>query len=564
MCLLLWATAIVLRLAWLQWMDANKYKDLGTKQFLTRMELPGDRGIIYDRRGALLAGNTLGFNLYQSSTVSDPKGVLARLGISPVSMGEKKAILLARGLSPEDAGRLSGVKGVFLRPGSPRFCPLGDAARDVVGKVGYDGVGLSGVEMVLEDYLAGKPGYEVFLRTADGMRIAVPGTEKKLPEPGWDIYLTLDSDLEDFAYSAIKQTVEETGAIRGFVIVVNPQTGEILAMSQYPPSERIYALTDPFEPGSTLKPFVMAKALELGLVNLSDSVPIGQDKLRVGKHLIGDVETFPGGLTWRDAIVHSSNRSMAFLGLKLGPQNIYEIIRRFGLFSPTGICLPGEWSRRPDQPSRWPKIRTANAGMGQGMMVTGIGMAMAFCAIANRGELLLPKLIKRMVMGERVREFPQRTVVRRVISPDVADTLRELMIGVVEEGTGKKARIDGLMVAGKTGTAQKPDTVSGGYSQSRVIASFAGFFPAYSPEYLIYVVVDEPKTLHYGGDVAAPCFRKIALFIINRDYGKPLKKAQVASGSGILSPGFFSRPFLGSTPWLSLFSGGPELAMGGK
>ena len=519
LCLLLWATAIVLRLVWLQWMDASKYKELGTKQFLTRMELPGERGIIYDRRGALLAGNSLGFNLYQSSAVSDPQGVLAGLGVSPVSMGNRKAILLARGLSPEDAGRLSGVRGIFLRPGSPRFCPLGDATRGVVGKVGYDGAGLSGAEMVFEDYLKGEPGYEVFLRTADGTRIAVPGTKKKLPEPGWDIYLTLDSDLQDFAYSAIKQTVDETGAAKGFVIVVNPGTGEILAMAQYPPSERIYALTDPFEPGSTLKPFIMAKALELGLVNLEDSVPIGQDKLRVGKHLIGDVEAFPGGLTWRDAIVHSSNRSMAFLGLRLGPQNIYEVIRRFGLFSPTGICLPGEWSRRPDQPSRWPRIRTANAGMGQGIMVTGIGMAMAFCAIANRGELLVPRLIKRMVMGEETREFPQKTVVRRVLSPDVADTLRELMIGVVEEGTGKKVRIDGLMVAGKTGTAQKSDTVSGGYSQSRVMASFAGFFPAYSPAYLIYIVVDEPKTAHYGGDVAAPCFRKIALFIINRDYG---------------------------------------------
>ncbi len=516
--LLLWAVAIALRLVWVQWLNASKYKELGTKQFLTRMELPGERGIIYDRRGALLAGNSLGFNLYQSSAVSDPKGALARLGVSPVSMGDKKAVLLARGLSPEDTARLSSVKGIFLRPGSPRFCPMGDATRGVVGKVGYDGVGLSGAEMVLEEYLAGKSGYEVYLRTADGERIAVPGSEKKLPEHGCDVYLTIDSDLQDFAYSAIKNTVEETQANKGFVIIVDPRTGEILAIAQYPPSERIYALTDPYEPGSTLKPFIMAKALEQGLC-LSDSVPIGQGKLQVGKHLIGDVEIFPGGLTWRDALVHSSNRSMAYLGLQIGPQNIYEVLMRFGLFSPTGICLPGEWSRRPDRPSRWPRIRTANAGMGQGIMVTGIGMAMALCAIANGGELLAPRLIKRMVIEGGLREFPDRIPIRRVLSPEIADTLRELMIGVVEEGTGKKARIDGMMIAGKTGTAQKPDTISGGYSQSRVVASFAGFFPAYSPEYLIYVVVDEPKNAHYGGDVAAPCFRRIALFIINRGYG---------------------------------------------
>lgn len=519
LCLLLWALAIALRLAWLQWLGASKYKELGTRQFLARVELPGERGIIYDRRGALLAGNSLGFNLYQSGPVSDPKGVLASLGVSPANMGNKKAVLLARGLSPEDASRLSGVEGVFLRPGSPRFYPLGDATRGVIGKVGHDGTGLSGAEMVLERYLAGRSGYEVFLRTADGARIAIPGAEKKLPEPGWDIYLTVDSDLEDFAYSAIKETVEKTGAIKGFVIVADPETGEILALAQYPPSDRVYALTDPYEPGSTLKPLVMAKALEMGLVNLSDSVPIGQGKLQVGKHLIGDVETFPRGLTWRDAIIHSSNRSMAYLGLQLGPHNIYEALSRFGLFSPTGICLPGEWSRRPERPPRWSRIRTANAGMGQGVMVTGIGMAMAFCAIANGGELLAPRLIKRMAMGENVREFPQRIAIRRVLSPEVADSIRELMIGVVEEGTGRKARIEGLMIAGKTGTAQKPDTVSGGYSRSRVIASFAGFFPAYSPRYMIYVVVDEPKAAHYGGDVAAPCFRKIALFIINREYG---------------------------------------------
>jgi len=517
--LLLWAAGIALRLVWLQWLGASRYKELGAKQFLTRVELPGERGIIYDRRGALLAGNSLGFNIYQSGPVSDPRGVLASLGVSPVRMGDRKAVLLARGISPEDAKRLSGVGGIFMRPGSPRFYPLGDATKGVIGKVGYDGTGLSGAEMLLERYLAGRSGYEVFLRTADGARIAIPGAERRLPEPGWDVYLTLDSDLEDFAYSAIKETVEETGAIKGFVVVVDPQSGEVLALTQYPPSERVYALTDPYEPGSTLKPFIMAKALELGLVNLSDSVPIGPGKLQVGGYLIGDVETFPGGLTWRDAIVHSSNRSMAYLGLQLGPRNIYEVLRRFGLFSPTGICLPGEWSRNPEPPSRWSKIRTANAGMGQGVMVTGIGMAMAFCAIANRGELLAPRLIKSMVMGERVREFPERIRVRRVLSPEIADSITQIMVGVVEEGTGRKARIEGFSVAGKTGTAQKPDTVSGGYSQSRVIASFVGFFPAYSPRYLIYVVVDEPKTAHYGGDVAAPCFRKIALFIINREYG---------------------------------------------
>ncbi|MGB9590678.1 MAG: peptidoglycan D,D-transpeptidase FtsI family protein, partial [Candidatus Hydrothermia bacterium] len=339
--LLLWVAAIALRLAWLQWLGASKYKEQGKRQYLARVELPGERGIIYDRRGALLAGNSLGFNLYQSGPVSDPKRALVRLGVSPVSMGDKKAVLLARGLSPEDAEKLSDVSGIFLRPGSLRFCPLGEATRGIVGKVGYDSVGLSGAEMVLEDYLSGKPGYEMFLRTADGELIAFPDAEKRLPEPGYDVYLTIDSDLEDFAYSAIKQTVEQTGADKGFVIAVDPQTGEILALTQYPPSDRIYALTDPFEPGSTLKPFIVAKALELGLINLSDSVPIGRGKLQVGKHLIGDVEQFPGGLTWRDALVHSSNRSMAYLGLQLGPEKIYEVLMRFGFFTPTGICLPG-------------------------------------------------------------------------------------------------------------------------------------------------------------------------------------------------------------------------------
>ncbi|MEO0140620.1 MAG: penicillin-binding protein 2 [candidate division WOR-3 bacterium] len=518
-CLLLWSAAIALRLIWLQGPGASKFKEMGKRQFLTRMELPGERGIIYDRKGALLAGNSLGFNLYQSGPVSDPRGALARLGISPKPMGDKKAILLARGLSPESAEGLSGVKGIFMRPGSPRFYPLGDATRGLVGAVGHDGVGLSGAELLFDKWLSGESGYEIFLRTADGNPIAIPGVSGKLAESGHDIYLTIDADLEDFAFSAIKATVEDTRAKKGFVLVLDPSTGEVLAIAQYPPSERIYALTDPYEPGSTLKPLIMAKALELGLINLSDSVPIGQEKLRVGKHFIGDVERFPGGLSWRDALIHSSNRAMAYLGLKLGPKNIYEVLRRFGLLSPTGICLPGEWAPKSEKPSRWSMIRTANSGMGQGVMVTGIGMAMAFCAIANRGELLAPRIIKRMALGGEVKEFPERIVVRRAVSPEICDTIRELMIGVVEEGTGRKAKIEGISIAGKTGTAQKPDPVSGGYSESRVIASFVGFFPALSPRYLIYVVVDEPETAHYGGDVAAPCFRKIALFLINRDYG---------------------------------------------
>ena len=508
------------RLIWLQWLGASKYRQMGSRQFLTKVELPGQRGLIYDRNGALLAGNVPGLTVYQcEQSVSDPTGVLRDAGIVPKSLGNRKALLLARNVNPQLEPRLKQVKGVFTRPGLSRFYPLKDAAGPLLGKVGYDGVGLGGVELVLDDFLRGEPGYEVMMRTADGVRIAVPGTKRLDPVPGWDIYLTIDADLQDFCYQVIKQTVETTQADKGFVVVMNPNTGEILALTQFPAGHRIYALTDPYEPGSTFKPFIMARALEMHAIDLDDSVPIGSGKLRVGKHLIGDVESFSSGLTWRDAIIHSSNRSLALLALKIGPENVYEIIRRFGFFTRTDVGLPGEWARKLPRPSRWRRIRTANAGMGQGVMVTGIQMAAAYCAVANRGQLLAPRIISRMTGRSGNIVFQEKRPVRRVLSPDIADSLIQLMIQVVDSGTGRNARIPGVRIAGKTGTAQKVDPERGGYSKTKVIASFVGLFPALSPEYVVYVVVDEPKTAHYGGQVAAPAFRRIALFLLNRQSG---------------------------------------------
>ncbi len=514
LALLLWAGALGLRFAWLQ-LGSGKLRALGAKQFRVRVQLPPRRGLLLDRRGRVLAGPQPALTLYQYGPVEDREGILSRLDIKPRPSDGRRTFVLARGLSLELRDSLERVKGVYTRVGEGRLQTLGEAGEPLLGKVGLEGRGLWGLELALDRFLKGEPGYEVMLRTADGKRLALPNPTRVEPVPGWDVTLTVDAELQEFCYWVIKKTVEAESARAGFVIVTDPRTGEVLAVAQYPPAWKVYAATDPYEPGSVMKPFILAKALEERFVDLDSPVPLEAGPLLVGGYPIRDAEPMPPGFTWRDALVHSSNRAFAKLALALGRRRVYEVIRRFGFFSRTDVLVPGEFARR-QRWTKWRRSRLANLGMGQGLLVNGFQVAMAYGAIANGGLLLAPRLLLRMERGGERVELSEPRVIRRVLSPEIADTLRRLLVQVVEEGTGRAAKIEGVKIAGKTGTAQK--VKEGRYSRD-VVSSFVGFFPAGAPRWLVYVVVDEPKVHHYGGQVAAPAFRKIALFILSRRGG---------------------------------------------
>ena len=507
----------------------ERWRRLGKSQFIVKVKTPAERGEIFDRNGRPLALNLPALVLYQiKDRVKDRKGILRRLGIKRRKrLGRRKALLLADGVPFNLEDELRRIDGLYVRRSWGRNYPISEAILSLLGFTGRNGHGLEGIEYSFEEPLSGKPGSELLLRTNDRSYLSMLKETPALR--GADLYLTIDSDLEEMAYEALKRKVIETEASSGFVIIMNPQNGEILALANYPsypypdalrvPHERWKnrAITDPYEPGSTFKVVLYSVAYEEGLISPEDSVDTEDGYVIVQGHRIRDVHKM-GKTTYREALVHSSNVAAAKLALEVGPRKLYEMARRLGFGCKTGINLYGESTGRLRPLSRWKPINTANFGMGQGILVNGIQMALAYSAIANGGYLLAPKLVKRVDFFNRTFVPPERIVVRKALSDTVTRILTEILTEVVDSGTGRAAKIEGIRIAGKTGTAQKVDPQTHRYSRDRVTTSFIGYFPADNPRYLINVVIDEPRKGRFGGTVAAPLFREIALKILAREY----------------------------------------------
>ena len=276
--------------------------------------------------------------------------------------------------------------------------------------------------------------------------------------------------------------------------------------NRIPVYPRNHAITDPYEPGSTFKVILYTLAYETGKIKPSDTVNTSPGWVKFGRYKIHDVHNL-GKVSYRDALVYSSNVAASKLSLKFSPAELYEMAQRYGIGSPTGISIPGEAAGKILPLSKWTDLYKANFSFGHGVMVTGIQMAAVYGAIANGGYLIQPRII----MGQD--SLPR--IVRRVTRRGVIDTLKSILVDVVERGTGRRARIPGIKIAGKTGTTEKVDPRTGKYSKKKSITSFIGFFPADNPEYLINVVINEPKKGRFGGDVCAPLFKKIALQLLN-------------------------------------------------
>jgi len=432
----------------------------------------------------------------------------------------RRFIWVARRIAPDKAQALEtmNLAGVHTRKEPKRFYPNGSLAANVLGFVGLDGNGLAGIEQVYNEKITGEPG-KVFIEK-DSLGRAYESTE--VPgRPGQTIVLTIDQSIQYQAEAALTAAIEESHAKAGTAIVMDPRTGEILALANAPtfdpndvgaasPAARNnWALQNIYEPGSTFKIVAFSAAIEKGLAKPDDHIDCQMGSITVAKRVIHDHKPF-GNLTLSEALAKSSNVAAIKLGLRVGDPTMYDYITRFGFGSRTGVELPGETAGVLRPVSRWQPSSIGSIAIGQEVGVTPLQMLGAFGALANDGVRIAPHLVREIRSASGVQTYRPNAEQRRVISQETARALRGMLEGVTLNGTAKKAQLDGYSAAGKTGTAQKIDAKTKTYSKTKFVASFVGFAPANNPAVVIIVVIDEPAGSYHGGDVAAPVFRQIA------------------------------------------------------
>ena len=495
------------------------YRERGVKQSLKQKPLPPERGEILDRKLHPVATSIPVLRIYQTGNPVKSRKILLKYGIHPKKFKNRRKYFLLIGEIPfisSPLPQLVNDTNLYQEIVLKRFYPYHNTGSGIIGAMGKDRA-LGGLEYCMDFWLKGKEGVDYFYRDARGNILKFPQLDFRPPKKGKNLIITLDFDLEDYIYQLLKETVKEKKAKGGFVIVTNPQTAEVLALVNYPTHDpndakptKNKAIEDPYEPGSTFKIVPYTYAFMNGIISPNDSVETGEGYIVVEGKTIRDVHAL-GKISFRDAIIYSSNVAASKLGLLIGPKGLYTMAQNYGIGAPTGSILQGESFTRLKKLSEWKKSYTANFAMGYGILVNGLQMAMAYGAIANGGILYAPRFIL---------NHHEPVFIRRVMPPEVADTMKNILEDVVEKGTGHRARIPGIAICGKTGTSKVYDPSRGRYDSRRIISSFIGFFPKNEPQYLIYVVIFEPQgppyTL-YGGQIAAPLFREIAEFLIKGD-----------------------------------------------
>jgi len=518
-----------LRAAWLQAVQARSLGRLAADQHRETMPLPAHRGTIYDRTGAVLAiGERAVTVAADPRQISNPRSVAIAvghaLGIEPGKLlplladRSRGFVYLARKADPADVAPLErrGIAGLEFTPEERRSYPQKEVGAEVVGFAGTDNHGLAGMELQYDAALAGRDGSETTIRDPFGRTLQTLREERV--RDGRDAYLTLDHALQAQVERILRETKAKWGAKSATAVVMDPRSGGILAMAVEPgydanefaevrgDLQRNRAVTDTFEPGSTFKVVTIGGALASGLVAPTTRYTL-PPSIRIADRVIHDAEERPTEtMTVARILSQSSNVGVITVALGLGKTHLNDWIARFGFGRPTGIDFPGESPGIVLPPEKWSGSTIGNVPIGQGIAVTPMQMLGAYGAIANRGAWVQPHLLDRVAGGRRFR--PER---RRVLPTQTADELTRMLEDVVAEGTGTLAFVPGYQVAGKTGTAAKPEP-GGGYSDSRYVASFVGFVPAERPRLVILVTVDEPRGAIWGGAVAAPAFSEIARF----------------------------------------------------
>lgn len=530
---LAWMLIILARLYYLQVVQNDYYNNRATRQRQSIVALDPERGPILDRKKRQLAVSIAMDSVYGiPEEMKDVKKIVGTIAaITPLdqkevlSRGQNKSFVwIARKIPMEHADQIRKLKlpGVYLTQESKRFYPNKNLASHVLGFVGIDNKGLSGVEYQYEHVVSGVPGKLLALRDAKRRLLFTSSGDSTLaPTVGRTLQLSIDSAIQHIAERELDAAIAERDASGGSVIIMNPYTGEILALANEPSfNPNAYtkfnpnlwknrAIQDYYEPGSTFKPVVVSAALDLDLVTPEDKFDCQWGSITLAGHVMEDHKPF-GILTVRQIIEKSSNVGMIKIGLKVGPSTIYRYSSMFGFGAKTGIDLPGEGTGVVRAPKQWSGLTIGAMSIGQELGVTPIQVLRMMSAFANGGYLPSPHLVARVSDGSgelHPTVFPEPQLLP--VKHNTIETVREFLEAVVATGSGSAAKVPGYRVAGKTGTAQKIGH-SGSYADGGYIASFVGYAPAEKPAFSMICILYEPKKEFYGGRVAAPLFGKIA------------------------------------------------------
>ncbi len=533
--LLLVGASLVGRRAYeLQVDRAPALREMAEDQYLRRIRLAPKRGTIYDRHGAELAVSVDVDSIWANPREARAEGmdpvVLTRqlealLGIDPERIerrlrSDRYFVWIKRRVTPRVAAQIreANLPGVHIDREARRFYPNRELASHLLGFANIDGVGIEGLELSLEERLRGSVRSVPAIRDRSGRVVFSEQLLDDRAAQGEDLTLTIDRTIQRVAERELELAVRTYEARAGSVVVMDPETGELLAVASYPSFDpnrpgsspashrRNRAVTDRFEPGSTVKPFTVAAALASGTLRPEERIDCENGRMQVGEDDVIRDTTPHELLTPAQCLAYSSNICLSKVGHSLGRRGLYRAFRRFGFGDSTGLPLPGETGGSLRHFREWFEMDAATIPFGQAMSTTNVQIAAAMATIANGGRLMRPRLIRRV--GDE--DPTPREVRRRVVPERIARLVGDMLTAVTgPDGTAPQAAIDGYLVAGKTGTAQKADHVHGGYAADRWVASFAGFVPAQNPRLVISVVIDEPIVAHYGGVVAGPVFRRV-------------------------------------------------------
>ncbi len=555
-----WMLGISARLVYLQVSRHDNLVERARQQQQDAVDTMPQRGPLLDRQERELARSVETISLFvapdeipDSGSVECTVNALSRaLGLDPQGLtGEitqakaagRRFLWVARRVEADKATKLTALNlpGLHYRSEPKRYYPNGSLASHVLGYVGLDGIGLGGLERFYNEKISGEPG-KLFIEK-DSRGRAYESFE--IPaKAGQTIVLTIDQSIQYKTEQALTAAVKQARAKSGTAIVLDPHTGEILALANVPTfdpnsvgeasaeARRNWALENIYEPGSTFKIVAFSAAIEKGLVKPDDKIDCQMGSITVAGRLIHDHHAF-GTLTIAEALEKSSNVAAIKLGIRVGDATMYDYITRFGFGSRTGVELPSETVGIVRPLARWQPSSIGSIAMGQEIGVTPLQMAAAFGALANNGLRVVPHLVREIRTSTGDTLYRARPEERRVISPETATALRGMLEGVTIKGTAKKAQLDGYSAAGKTGTAQKIDPKTKAYSKTKHVASFVGFAPVGNPAAVIIVVIDEPAGAYHGGDVAAPVFRAIAEQVLP-DLGT-VPDTQIKSASDLIA-----------------------------
>ncbi len=527
-------------LLWLHFDQGADLREQGRRQAESQQPLLPQRGDILDIQGRALAINSPRYHLALDplapgfkeqetlflTHLADLTGISSARLQSQIEGRTSEKFVRLQDLTPEQLRQVAewNIPGVILEERSQRQYVYGRTAAHILGQIDIDGVGNAGLELEYDEYLKGQPGRHTLIRDRRGhLRIDAEGVVVPATD-GQTLVLTIDLIRQTIMEEELAAGVAEAGAIRGSAIAVDPQSGAILAIANVPTFDanhpqnaavsawRNSAITDRLEPGSAFKMIAASAALEKEIVSMDHVLGTGDGTLQLAQYTLNDVQGY-GDITFHDVIVKSSNVGMALTTASMAPEDLYRYIRNFGFGQYTWIDLPGEVSGFLKRTTRWSQTTKTALSIGYEIDVTPIQMVMAYAALANGGLLLQPYIVaeRRDVTGRvlwRAADDPARIdSIRRVIQQETAAKLLPAFIDVVERGTATDARIEGLMIAGKTGTARK--TADGIYG-SEYRATFVGFYPVEAPQVAMIVVLDEPQSSIYGGRVSGPIFKRIA------------------------------------------------------